>query len=76
MSDFLSISFSGEIVKRLLGEYYGDNNSRVAKVVVDDVGIVSVQCWDGKQMITEKSVVNRSEHDSLQDYADDWVRQQ
>lgn len=76
MSDFLSISFSGEIMKRLLGEYYGDNNSRVAKVVVDDVGIVSVECWDGKQMITEKSVVNRSEHDSLQDYADDWVRQQ
>ena len=76
MSDFLSISFSGEIMKRLLGEYYGDNNSRVAKVVIDDVGIVSVECWDGKQMITEKSVVNRSEHDSLQDYADDWVRQQ
>ena len=76
MSDFLSISFSGESVKRLLGEYYGDNNSRVAKVVVDDVGIVSVQCWDGKQMITEKSVVNRSEHDSLQDYANDWVHQQ
>ena len=76
MSDFLSISFSGEIMKRLLGEYYGDNNSRVAKVVVDDVGIVSVECWDGKQMITEKSVVNRSEHDSLQDYADDWVRGQ
>ena len=76
MSDFLSISFSGEIMKRLLGEYYGDNNSRVAKVVVDDVGVVSVECWDGKQMITEKSVVNRSEHDSLQDYADDWVRQQ
>ena len=76
MSDFLSISFSGESVKRLLGEYYGDGNDRVAKVVVDDVGIVSVQCWDGKQMITEKSVVNRSEHDSLQDYADDWVRGQ
>ena len=76
MSDFLSISFSGEIMKRLLGEYYGDNNSRVAKVVVDDVGIVSVECWDGKQMITEKSVVNRSEHDSLQDYANDWVHQQ
>ena len=76
MSDFLSISFSGEIMKRLLGEYYGDNNSRVAKVVVDDVGIVSVECWDGKQMITEKSVVNRSEHDSLHNYANDWVRQQ
>ena len=76
MSEFLSNYFSGESVKRLLGEYYGDGNDRVAKVVVDDVGIVSVQCWDGKQMITEKSVVNRSEHDSLQDYADDWVRQQ
>lgn len=63
-------------MKRLLGEYYGDGNDRVAKIVVDDVGIVSVQCWDGKQMITEKSVVNRSKHDSLQDCADDWVRQQ
>lgn len=76
MSNFLSITFSGESMKRLLGEYYGDGNDRVAKIVVDDVGIVSVECWDGKQMITEKSVVNRSEHDSLQDYADDWVRQQ
>ena len=76
MSDFLSISFSGESVKRLLGEYYGDGNDRIAKVVVDDVGIVSVECWDGKQMIAEKSVVNRFEHDSLQDYADDWVRGQ
>ena len=63
-------------MKRLLGEYYGDNNSRVAKVVVDDVGIVSVECWDGKQMITEKSVVNRSDYNSLEDYADDWVRGQ
>ena len=63
-------------MKRLLGEYYGDNNSRVAKVVVDNVGIVSVECWDGAQMITEKSAVNRFEHDSLQDYADDWVRGQ
>ena len=63
-------------MKRLLGEYYGDDNNRVAKVMVDDVGIVSVECWDGKQMITEKSVVNRFEHDSLQDYADDCVRGQ
>ena len=63
-------------MKRLLGEYYGDDNGRVAKVMVDDVGIVSVECWDGKQMITEKSVVNRSDHNSLEDYADDWVRGQ
>jgi len=63
-------------MKRLLGEYYGDDNNRVAKVMVDDVCIVSVECWDGKQMITEKSVVNRSDHNSLEDYADDWVRGQ
>lgn len=63
-------------MKRLLGEYYGDNNGRVAKVVVDDVGIVSVECWDGKQMITEKSVINRFEHNSHEDYAEDWVRDQ
>jgi len=64
-------------MKRLLGEYYGDdNNNRVAKVMVDDVGIISVECWDDKQMITEKSVVNRSDHNSLEDYADDWVRGQ
>jgi hypothetical protein len=63
-------------MKRLLGEYYGDDSGRVAKVMVDDVGIVSVECWDGKQMITEKSVVNRSDHNSLEDYADDWVRGQ
>jgi hypothetical protein len=63
-------------MKRLLGEYYGDNNDRVAKIVVDDVGIISVECWDGKQMITEKSIVNSGDHNSLEDYADDWVRNQ
>lgn len=60
-------------MKQLLGEYYGDNNTRVAKIMVDDVGIVSVQCWDGKQMITEKSAVNQN---ALEDLADDWVRGQ
>jgi|GEM_PF-6839661 len=62
-------------MKQLIGEYYGDGNQRTARMFVDDVGIVSVECWDGKQLITEKSTFNKNEQSSYEDFADDFVRQ-
>ena len=46
-------------MKQLLGEVVGDNN-RQAKIVIDDVGVISVQLWDGGQLITERQTLGET----------------
>ena len=46
-------------MKQLLGEYVGDN-SRTAKIVIDDVGVISVQLWDDGVLLNEQQALGET----------------
>jgi len=58
-------------MKQTIKEY--TNGSKVAKLVVDDVGMTSVQCFENERFSCEISVLNTKEYSSLEDFAQKWV---
>jgi hypothetical protein len=51
-----------------------EEGTRCAKLVVDDVGILSVQCFENNKFAHEISTTNKTKYNSLEEYAKDWVK--